>query len=465
MKKFASLFFVSLLSGATTLGAYKLFIEEGYSSKSKLTVATENFGKTVGLTGENVDFTTAADNAIHTVVHVKNLTVYNVPNNPLMEYFYGSGAGGGGQQTQIGTGSGVIISEDGYIVTNNHVVKDATELEVTLNNNKTYKAKLVGTDSKMDIALLKVQADEKLPYATFGNSDNIKIGEWVLAVGNPYNLTSTVTAGIVSAKARDLSNNGIQSFIQTDAAVNPGNSGGALVNTRGELIGINTMISSQTGSYVGYSFAVPSNLTRKIVEDLMEFGNVQRGILGIEAAELNSAASKEFGTKETTGVLINKVSKNSGAEKAGLKKGDIINKLDEKSIITFADLTSYINTKRPNDVIQVGIIREDKRVTIPVKLSKKELINYDLKGLELEDLDSADKKKFKLNYGVKIKDITNEELAGYADQLKGGIILSVDNNKATDIETITKILSRKGENQRSQIELITVNGQVLRFLL
>jgi serine protease Do len=465
MKKFASLFFVSLLSGATTLGAYKLFIEEGSSSKSKLAVATENFGRTVGLTGENIDFTVAADNAIHTVVHVKNLTVYNVPNNPLMEYFYGSGAGGGGQQTQIGTGSGVIISEDGYIVTNNHVVKDATELEVTLNNNKTYKAKLVGTDSKMDIALLKVQADEKLPYATFGNSDTIKVGEWVLAVGNPYNLTSTVTAGIVSAKARDLSNNGIQSFIQTDAAVNPGNSGGALVNTRGELIGINTMISSQTGSYVGYSFAVPSNLTRKIVEDLMEFGNVQRGILGIEAAELNSAASKEFGTKETTGVLINKVSKNSGAEKAGLRKGDIITKLDDKSIITFADLTSYINTKRPNDMIQVGVIREEKRITIPVKLSKKELINYDLKGLELEDLDGADKKKFKLNYGVKIKDITNEELADYADQLKGGVILSVDNNKATDIETITKILSRKGENQRSQIELITANGQILRFLL
>jgi serine protease Do len=465
MKKFASLFFVSLLSGATTLGAYKLFMEEGYSSKSKLAVAGDNFAKTVGFTGENIDFTVAADNAIHTVVHVKNLTVYNVPNNPILEYFYGAGAGGGGQQTQIGTGSGVIISEDGYIVTNNHVVKNATELEVTLNNNRTYKAKLVGTDSKMDIALIKVQADEKLPYATFGNSDNIKVGEWVLAVGNPYNLTSTVTAGIVSAKARDLSNNGIQSFIQTDAAVNPGNSGGALVNTRGELIGINTMISSQTGSYIGYSFAVPSNLTRKIVEDLMEFGNVQRGILGIEAAELNSAASKEFGTKETTGVLINKVTKNSGAEKAGLRKGDIITRLDDKSIITFADLTSYINTKRPNDLIQVGVIRDDKKVTIPVKLSKKELINYDLKGLELEDLDSADKKKFKLNYGVKIKDITNEELADYADQLKGGVILSVDNIKATDIETITKILSRKGENQRSQIELITANGQILRFLL
>ena len=463
MKKFASLFLVSLLSGATTLGAYKLFIEEG-SESSKLSVASNNFARNVGLSADTVDFTVAAENTINMVVHVKNMTVYNVPSNPMLEYFYGM-KGGGGQQTQVGTGSGVIISEDGYIVTNNHVVKDATELEITLNNNKTYKAKLVGTDSKMDIALLKIEANEKLPYATFGNSDNIKVGEWVLAVGNPYNLTSTVTAGIVSAKARDLTNNGIQSFIQTDAAVNPGNSGGALVNTRGELIGINTMISSQTGSYVGYSFAVPSNLTRKIVEDLMEFGNVQRGILGIQAGELNSATSKEYGFKETTGVLIGKVSKNSGAETAGLRKGDIINKLDTKNILSFADLTSYINTKRPNDLIQVGIIRNGKPVIIPVKLSKKELINYELKGLELEDLDQTDMKKFNIDHGVKIKDITNEELSEYTSQLKGGIILKIDNIKVDDMETINKILTKKAENQRSQIEMLTVNGQLLRFLL
>ena len=463
MKKFASLFFVSLLSGATTLGAYKLFIEEG-SESSKLSVASNNFARNVGLSAETVDFTVAAENTINMVVHVKNMTVYNVPSNPMLEYFYGM-KGGGGQQTQVGTGSGVIISEDGYIVTNNHVVKDATELEITLNNNKTYKAKLVGTDSKMDIALLKIEANEKLPYATFGNSDNIKVGEWVLAVGNPYNLTSTVTAGIVSAKARDLTNNGIQSFIQTDAAVNPGNSGGALVNTRGELIGINTMISSQTGSYVGYSFAVPSNLTRKIVEDLMEFGNVQRGILGIQAGELNSATSKEYGFKETTGVLIGKVSKNSGAETAGLRKGDIINKLDTKNIFSFADLTSYINTKRPNDLIQVGIIRNGKPAIVPVKLSKKELINYELKGLELEDLDQTDMKKFNIDHGVKIKEITNEELSEYTSQLKGGIILKIDNIKVDDMETINKILTKKAENQRSQIEMLTVNGQLLRFLL
>ena len=462
MKNLGSLFIVSLMSGAVTLGAYK-FIENRKSDSDSFITTSPNYNKAVNYKGaESVDFTTGADKAVHSVVHVKNVSVRTV-YDPFASFFYGQS--GSQQQEQIGTGSGVIVSEDGYIVTNNHVIQDATELEVTLNNNKAYKAKLIGTDSKMDIALLKIDADEKLPYATFGDSDNLKVGEWVLAVGNPYNLTSTVTAGIVSAKARDLSNNGIQSFIQTDAAVNPGNSGGALVNTRGELIGINTMISSQTGSYVGYSFAVPSNLTRKIVEDLMEYGNVQRGILGIEAGELNSATSKELGIKQSTGVLVNKVSKNSGAEKAGLKKDDIITKLDEKSILSFADLTSYINTKRPNDEIKVGIIRNDKNITIPVKLTKKELINYDLKGLELADIDNGDMKKFNIKYGVKIENITNDELSGYAEQLKGAVILSIDNVKATDIETVTKVLSKKSESQRSQIELITVNGQILRFLL
>jgi len=267
----------------------------------------------------------------------------------------------------------------------------------------------------MDIALLKIDADEKLPYSTFANSDSVKVGEWVLAVGNPYNLTSTVTAGIVSAKARNLDTRGIQSFIQTDAAVNPGNSGGALVNTRGELIGINTMISSMTGSYVGYSFAVPSNNARKIIEDIMEFGNVQRGILGVEGGELNGTASKELGISQTQGFYINRVSKNSGAEKAKLQKGDIIIKLDNQDISTFADLSGYVNTKRPNDKVQVTIIRDGKNLVVPVVLSKTENFNTEFKGIELENIDAADKKKFKLDYGVKIKSITNENLAKYSD--------------------------------------------------
>ena len=466
MKRFSTLFLISLLSGAVTLGAYKLlFDNDGYFSNNKnsiTTIASDSYGKRVGLSAENVDFTEAAEKTIHTVVHVKNVSRKTVIN-PMLEYFYGYG--GQQQQEQVGTGSGVIISEDGYIVTNNHVIKDASEIEITLNNKKSYKAKLIGTDSKMDIALLKIDADEKLPYTVFANSDSVKIGEWVLAVGNPYNLTSTVTAGIVSAKARNLDTSGIQSFIQTDAAVNPGNSGGALVNTRGELIGINTMISSMTGSYVGYSFAVPSNNARKIIEDIMEYGNVQRGILGVEGGELNGTASKELGISQTQGFYINRVTKNSGAEKSGLQKGDIIVKLDDQNVATYADLSGYINTKRPNDKVQVTILRDGKNRVIPVILSKNEFFSTEFKGLELENIDTTDKKKFNLDYGVKIKSITNQNLKQYEEELKGNIILSIDNVKAKDIETVSKLLDKKEENQSIRIEMINKNGEIIKIII
>lgn len=465
MKKFSSLFLVALLSGATTLGGYKLFIDnDGFFSKQKsiVTLAPTNYAKNVGLVPEGVDFTEAADKTVHSVVHVKNVS-YRTVSNPMLQFFYGYS--GGQQQEQVGTGSGVIISEDGYIVTNNHVVKDASDIEITLNNKQTYKAKLIGTDSKMDIALLKIDADEKLPYSVFADSDNAKVGEWVLAVGNPYNLTSTVTAGIVSAKARNLDTNGIQSFIQTDAAVNPGNSGGALVNTRGELIGINTMISSQTGSYVGYSFAVPSNIARKIIEDIMEFGNVQRGILGVEGGELNSAASKELGIKETQGFYVKKVTKNSGAEKAGLTKGDIIVKLNNQPITTYAELSGFINTKRPNDQIQVTYLRGDKTYTVPVVLNKNEFSTTEFKGIEFENIDANDKKKFRIDSGVRIKEINNDNLKPYYDELKGTIILSIDNVKTTDVETTSRILQKKDENQSVSIEMINKMGQRIRIII
>jgi len=466
MNRISSLFLVSLFSGVLTLSAYKLlFDNNGYFSTNKNSIVTDapnSYGRTVGLSTEAVDFTEAADKTIHTVVHVKNVSRQTI-NNPLMEFFYGFG--GQQSQEQVGTGSGVIISEDGYIVTNNHVVKNASEIEITLNNKKSYPAKLIGTDSKMDIALLKITTEEKLPYSAFANSDSVKIGEWVLAVGNPYNLTSTVTAGIVSAKARNLDTGGIQSFLQTDAAVNPGNSGGALVNTRGELIGINTMISSPTGSYTGYSFAIPSNITRKIIEDIMEFGNVQRGILGVEGGELNATASKELGVTETQGFYIKKVNTKSGAEKAGLQKGDIIIKLDEQNVATFADLSGYINTKRPGDKVEVTYIRDGKNKTVPVILSKNELFGTEFKGMELENIDANDKKKFHLDYGVKIKSISNANLKQYEEELKGNIILSIDNAKATDIETVSKLLNQKDENQSMRIEMMGKNGQLLQIIL
>ncbi|MEO0059715.1 MAG: hypothetical protein RLZZ312_1362 [Bacteroidota bacterium] len=463
MKKFGSLLIVSLLSGVLTLGAYKLFFDTTANNNAIITTAQpNNYARSVGFGAETVDFATAADKAVHSVVHVKNVSRRMV-NNPIMEFFYGYG--GQQQQEQVGTGSGVIISEDGYIVTNNHVIKDASDIEITLNNKKIYKAKVIGTDIKMDIALLKIDAPEKLPYSVFADSDATRVGEWVLAVGNPYNLTSTVTAGIISAKARNLDTNGMQSFIQTDAAVNPGNSGGALVNTRGELIGINTMISSQTGSYVGYSFAVPSNITRKIIEDLMQFGNVQRGILGIEGRELNGAFAKELKISESEGVYVFKVTKKSGADLAGILKGDIIIKLDNQSVSTMAELLGYINSKRPNDKIQVSYIRNAKTQVAAVTLVKNVLVTTEFKGLELEDIVEADKKKFRISEGVKIKAISNERLMGYADEIKGGIITRIGNTAATDVETVSRLMANVDDKQSIQIEMITANGQVVRLYL
>ena len=463
MKRFLSLFLVSILSCATTIVGYKFFVEKDFSKNSIVTQAENSYGKNVNLGSENIDFTDAAENAVHAVVHVKNVSTRTV-YDPFSQFFYGSRSGGQLQE-QIGTGSGVIISADGYIVTNNHVIKDANELEVTLNNKKVYKAKLIGTDSKMDIALLKIDVDTKLPFSTFADSDQVKVGEWVLAVGNPYNLTSTVTAGIVSAKARNLDTKGIQSFIQTDAAVNPGNSGGALVNTRGELIGINTMISSQTGSYVGYSFAVPSNITRKIIEDLMEFGNVQRGILGVEVTELNGVTSKELGVKQTEGVYVKKINKNSGAEKAGIAIADIIVKLDNQSVNSFSELSGYINTKRPNDKINVTFIRNGKTQVVPVTLVKNDMVVTELKGLEIGNINADDKKRFKIDGGVKINAVNNDRLKPYEDDLLGSIILRIDNDTATDIKTVSDLLSSKDENQGISLQMINKNGQLIRIII
>src|SRR5699024_1016789 len=265
---------------------------------------------------------------------------------------------------------GVIISPDGYIVTNNHVIENSTKLQVTLNNNKSYTAQLVGTDPETDIALLKIEADNELPYLAFGDSDQVQLGEWVLAVGNPFNLTSTVTAGIISAKARDLNSrdNNIQSFIQTDAAVNPGNSGGALVNARGDLIGINTAITSQTGSYIGYSFAVPSNIAKKVVDDIMEFGDVQMGSLGVRVQDLSAAHGLLDGITESEGVLVGEVFKKSGAAKAGVKPGDIIKEIDNIKISKFSDLIGYLRSKRPNDKVELHILREGDIISKTVTL-------------------------------------------------------------------------------------------------
>ena len=464
MKNITTIFITSLLSGAVTLGSYKLFFDNDtalFTSRQNITT-TAPVQQTGGSLGP-LDFTAAAEQTIHTVVHVKNVSFRSAPRNPVLEYFYGYQ--GGEVQAQVGTGSGVIISEDGYIVTNNHVIQGASQLEITLNDNRTFPAKLIGTDSKMDIALLKIDTKEKLPYSVFADSDAINVGEWVLAVGNPYNLTSTVTAGIVSAKARNLSSSGIQSFIQTDAAVNPGNSGGALVNSRGELIGINTMISSTTGSYVGYSFAVPSNMARKIVEDIMEFGKVQQGILGVQGYELNSQIAKEQQLNSNNGFYVDSVAKNSGAEKAGIQKGDIIIRIDNRTINSFSDLNSIISTKRPSDIVTTEIIRKGKEIKLNVPLSKKDISLFEFNGFELENLSDREKKALGINYGVKISGISNERFKAYEQELKGAVVVGINGNKAEDIESSQQIFAQTKNQDQIRLDVITRSGERVRLIL
>lgn len=446
MKKILTLVLVSALGGVLTLGAYKVFLEN--ENKVVLTSANESptFLPTTNTNNllsakENVDFTNAAENTVHAVVHVKNVTLSS-GQYTIQDLFSGRNS----QRAQLGTGSGVIINADGYIITNNHVINNAHELSVTLNNNKTYKAEIIGTDPKTDIALLKIDSDEELPYVTFGDSDNAKIGEWVLAVGNPFNLTSTVTAGIISAKSRDLTGNSSQSFIQTDAAVNPGNSGGALVNTNGELIGINTAITSQTGSYIGYSFAVPSNIARKVIEDIMEFGNVQNGVLGIKGGTFNSNAAEEIGVNYTEGVYVGEVIKNSGAEKAGIKTGDIIKKLDNIEVSKFEDLSGYIKTKRPNDIVNVELLRGNDLKSVSVTLSKTEVFSVNFMKMELQDLTDSFKEKYNIDHGVMVKSTENKWLYSNLGISEGYIITGINDSKIETIEDISKIKEKYGDD-------------------
>jgi serine protease Do len=459
MKKLGSMLLVSVFAGAFTLGAYKVFFEKPnytiVSQEGQGSVFETSFTPTSprGAGINDVDFTLAAENTVNAVVHVKNVTINQSPNR-LLDFFYGYG---NNARPQVGTGSGVIISQDGHIVTNNHVIDNSSQLQVTLNNNKTYEAELIGTDPNTDIALIKIQTDEKLPYLAFGDSDNTKIGEWVLAVGNPFNLTSTVTAGIVSAKARDLGRN--QSFIQTDAAVNPGNSGGALVNTNGDLVGINTAITSQTGSYVGYSFAVPSNIAKKVVDDILEYGNVQKAVLGINIARNNTPYAIENGIDDIEGVYVSGVEEDSGAAEAELREGDVIKQLDQIKIKKYPDLTGYLSSKRPGDVIEVTIDRNGETLIVPVTLKKRQRTIVPEMGMEVKNLSEKEMKKFKTDHGVMITGVP-ERYRGYG--LQGKVIISIDGKKITDIQearnafgsikrygsTDITMLNEKGERER-----------------
>ena len=390
----------------------------------------------------STDFTLAAEKTIDAVVHVKNTTLSSNNNQSWYRFFY---EGENDIPERVGTGSGVIVSPDGYIITNNHVIDGYSEIEITTNNNKSYKANLIGTDPGTDIAVLKINTDQMLPYISFGDSDITKIGEWVLAVGNPFNLNSTVTAGIISAKSRDLNkyDNKNESYIQTDAAVNKGNSGGALVNTNGQLIGINTAISSVTGGFVGYSFAVPSNVARKVFEDIIEFGDVQKGLLGVIGQALNSNLAEKFGVIETEGFYINEIEKGFGADIAGLKPGDIIKSIDGLKINKFADLSGYLSTKRPGQKVSILFIRNNLKKNVMITLKKINRINF--YGMELRELNKNKKEEFNIDAGLIISRMGNERL--YRNGINEGyIILEINNKKVYKVSDIEKFSPYDLEN-------------------
>ncbi|MEO1011065.1 MAG: trypsin-like peptidase domain-containing protein [Bacteroidota bacterium] len=461
MKRIGSSLILAIFAGAFTLGAYKMFFEkpnytlvqEDHTTPVFATNYSPTSAKGAGI--NEVDFTVAAENTVNAVVHVKNLTLSRGPSS-LLDFFYGSG---GNQRPQIGTGSGVIITPDGYIVTNNHVIEKANQLQVTLNNNKTYEAELIGADPNSDIALIKIETKDPLPYLAFGDSNDTKIGEWVLAVGNPFNLTSTVTAGIVSAKARDLGRN--QSFIQTDAAVNPGNSGGALVNTNGDLIGVNTAITSQTGSYVGYSFAVPSNIAKKVVEDIMEYGNVQKGLLGINYVRLNNQYAIEKGIANIEGVYIEGVEEGMGAEEAGIQQGDIIKQVDDIKIRKFPDLNGYISTKRPGDKVLVTVEREGEILEVDVILKERQRLTVPVMGFDVKNLTDKDRKRFRTKKGVKIVGVP-ETYRGYG--LDGKILLAVDGEEINDIQEAKTLFGRISRYGKTSITMLNEDGERERLI-
>jgi Do/DeqQ family serine protease len=463
MKQTIKLFLVALVAGAVSVGGYKIFESKTDSNYKAVTTALQpiNFTPTkytLDSSNKAVDFSLAAEKTVDAVVHVISTSISKTPTT-MMEYIRGNGR----PTLHQGSGSGVIISPDGYIITNNHVIDNASQLEVTLNDNTKYTASVVGTDPKTDIALLKIESDNLFPYIAFSDS-NVKLGEWVLAVGNPFRLTSTVTAGIVSAKSRDLdqTDGKSQSFIQTDAAVNRGNSGGALVNTKGDLIGINTAITSQTGSYVGYSFAVPSNIARKVVEDILEFGEVQQAILGISASSLNSEIGSKLGINQTKGVFVASIEKGGAAEKGGLKKGDVIIELDGVEIGKFADLTGYLGSKRPNDTVGIKVIRNGNQQVVEVKLKKLEV--YEIKdiGIEVAEVLPDALKRYNINGGVSIKRVLRTDISRFA--LQGNIITKLDDIAVKNINDVREIINNRDASQPIKMTFINKKAETFSYI-
>ena len=467
---------IAFLGGAIALGGYSLLPQE----KKIINIENDSpitFAQPVNIPsdgkGNTLDFKLAANNSLNSVVHITTETKRRQMSEEekLFELFYGNG-NRGGNRSQRGSGSGVIISNDGFIVTNNHVVENADDIKVILNDNREYMAKVIGKDPSTDMAVLKIEETNLSPIV-IGNSDEVEVGEWVLAVGNPFNLTSTVTAGIVSAKGRSINimqNNSannifpIESFIQTDAAVNPGNSGGALVNAKGELIGINTAIASQTGSYSGYSFAVPVNIMKKVTTDMIKYGIVQRGFIGVGIQEMNQKLADEMDIESTEGVFVNGLAEGGAAEEAGIEKGDVIVKINSVLVKSVPELQEQVGRFNPGDKIEVSVMRDGNEKSIPVTLRNH---NGNTKLVEKPKVDNLlgsafvipsqeELEKLRINNGVKVETLGKGKLQEIGIK-KGFIITKVDKQKVNSVEGLQKQL-KKAEKEGVLIEGIYPNG-------
>ena len=450
----------AFVAGVTT---YTL-MEKNVNKETVIAVQqSEGFTMPTALFNDNksqpIDLTGAAENSLHAVVHIKSTqlgktqTVTQMPD--LFDFFFGDGMGRQQQiktQPRVGFGSGVIISKDGYIVTNNHVIDGADEIDVKLNDNREFKGKLIGADPNTDLALVKIEGND-FPTIPIGDSDALKVGEWVLAVGNPFNLTSTVTAGIVSAKARTLGvyNGGIESFIQTDAAINQGNSGGALVNARGELVGINAVLSSPTGAYAGYGFAIPTSIMTKVVDDLKEFGTVQRAILGISGHDLGDERTKDKDLGTVEGVYVAEVNDGSGAKAAGIEVGDVIIKIAGKKVHNMAELQENIAKHRPGDEVEVTIMRNKKEKRLDVTLKNMQgntevvkKFDLDMLGAAFKPIEDDVKRHLGVSYGLQVTGVEKGKFAE-AGIKKGFVILKVNGTKITSEEDLANVL--KAANQ------------------
>lgn len=470
MKKITSLIIAAVIGGTASTGLYKLLEEKSPAPASTMeTISKKNSqyatGHLTGLSGlpeKTIDFIAAAEMTVNSVVHVKTEMMQSPPNyyyfDPFRDFFFGNPQQN--PQPIISAGSGVIVSSDGYIVTNNHVVKGAEKVQVTLNNKKSYVAEIIATDPNTDLALLKIEGQD-FPYIPYGNSDNLKVGEWVLAVGNPFNLNSTVTAGIVSAKGRsinilegDLANGiaPVESFIQTDAAVNPGNSGGALVNTTGELIGINTAIKSNTGSYTGYSFAIPVNIVKKVIDDLLEYGVVQRAFIGVSIRDIDSELADQKGIKDLKGVYVSGITDDGAAKAADILEGDIITKIGNVPVTDVPELQEQVSKFRPGNDIIVTINRDgmEKEFTVNLKnrfgntevIKKEETQVLSDLSASFQEVSKEEMNKLKIDNGLKIVKMNGGKLRS-AGIKEGFIITRVDKKDINNYEDLVGVLKNK----------------------